>query len=284
MIKHVSLSANENPLYLFYLPLTCWAWNKFGWQPYVILVKEKHPSKNELIFDFVEKSIPCRKSCDYINTDNLIYKGYETATIAQLSRLYAAINIEASDYLITGDSDMIPLSDYWKVTEDGYVSIWGWNLTNFEHIPICYVGMKKHFWFRTLEISIDELGRGIESFIEYDLIKNPNAKSDDKQKKWVVDQDILTYRIKKQWNENHLRINPRGILSNGYPVGRIDRSAWTLQHDTYIDCHAPHDILTNRDSQYKLLSMLKHIWPNEDFTWWESYQFNFIELLKTIPQ
>lgn len=278
MTKHVALSANENPLYLFYLPITCFAWNKLGWKPFVILVKEEHPSKNDPLFIFVVKHIPGEKSLFYINAEADVFAGYKTETFAQISRLYAAMDIPDGDYLLTGDADMIPLSDYWKVYHIDAPTIWGWDLTDYQHIPICYIGMTRNQWLETMQISQWTLADGF-SIISEDLRKLPKAKSEDKEKRWVVDQDIITERITKQWKREQLHLNHRGVYPNGYPIGRVDRSAWSQLHETYIDCHAPHDILTNEESRRKLLHLLKFVWPNEDFIWWENYQKEFLKKL-----
>lgn len=284
MTKHVSLSANENPLYLFYLPLTCWAWNKFGWKPIVIFVKEKMRSKNEVVLMYVQKSISCNIIEVHLDASEFVEAGYNTATIAQLSRLYAAISINDGDYLMTGDADMVPLSDYWHIENNEIYcpKIWGWDLTENQHIPICYIGMTKSTWLKTMNIDGNYKGVWIQ-FITDDLRRLPNAKSDDPVKKWVVDQDLITERIKKEWFPLKLWRKHRGIYPNGYPIGRVDRSAWSHNHEQYIDCHAPHDILTSQESRNKLLHLLKFIWPNEDFTWWENYQNEFLELLIKTP-
>lgn len=283
MTKHVSLSANENPLYLFYLPLTCWAWNKLGWIPFVILVRDEYPSKNEKIFDFVNKSIQSGTTY-YIDARAAIQHGYKTETIAQLSRLYAALEIGDRDYLLTGDADMIPLSDYWKFVFTEFPSLYGWDLTEYNHMPICYIGMTKKLWLQTMELSQYD---SMNVVVHCDLINIPNSKSEDKTKRWVIDQDFITEKINKYWpldKFKHVTNTPRGVYKNGYPIGRVDRSAWSHAHNIYIDCHAPHDILTNEESRAKLLHLLKFIWPNEDFKWWENYQKEFLELLKTLPQ
>lgn len=289
MIKHVSLSANDNPIYLFYLPLTCWAWNKFGWRPIISLIKEQHPSKNEPLFDLVKKHSRHQILSQIdANESGLIYNGYKTETVAQLSRLYAAVFINDGDYLMTGDCDLIPLSDYWKSIFTEFPSFYGWDLTEYQHMPICFIGMSRKCWLQTMEIDNDYNGReGSLHFIQRDLNKLPNAKSQDKTKRWVVDQDFITEKINYHWpldKFKHLTDNPRGVYKNGYPIGRVDRSAWSHPHNVYIDCHAPHDILTNEESRHKLFSLLKFIWPNEDFTWWIQYQKEFLELLKTLPQ
>lgn len=280
MTKNVALSANENPLYLFYLPLTCWAWNKFGWKPFVILVKEEYPSVNEKVFQFVVKNINCDKSLFYINAEGDVYHGYKTETIAQLSRLYAALEINDGDYLMSGDADMIPLSDYWQILHIDAPTLWGWDLTNYQHIPICYAGMTKEQWLEMMQLSPWARTYGF-SVVSTELRGISNAKSDDKIKRWVIDQDVLTERVTKQWKKEQLHLNHRGVYPNGYPMGRVDRSAWSQNHETYIDCHAPHDILTSKESRDKLLHLLKFIWPNEDFTWWENYQKEFLELIKS---
>ena len=65
----------------------------------------------------------------------------------------------------------------------------------------------------------------------------------------------------------------------GYPIGRVDRSAWTLDHKVFIDAHLPHDILTNEKSYQKVMNLLHHIWPTENFKWFEEYYRDFKKLI-----
>lgn len=99
--------------------------------------------------------------------------------------------------------------------------------------------------------------------------KNSNA--------WLWDQDIITERLKKY--KIIFRVD-RGIdRRTGYPIGRVDRSNWTLDHKTFIDAHLPHDILTNDKSFHNVMQLLHTVWPKEDWKWWLEYTKQFKKLL-----
>jgi hypothetical protein len=38
MKRYIVLGVNENPKYLYYLPLVTWAWRKIGWEPFIFYV------------------------------------------------------------------------------------------------------------------------------------------------------------------------------------------------------------------------------------------------------
>ena len=50
--KYIVLSTNWNPDYLYYTPIVCWAWERFGWTPIVMLngLNDQPP-----IFDLVAR-------------------------------------------------------------------------------------------------------------------------------------------------------------------------------------------------------------------------------------
>lgn len=270
MNKKIVLSVNENPEYLFYLPLTVWAWQQFGWEPIVFMSGKQDQEILKLIYGYQWMKLRNRF---VIRLNN----GYQTDTLAQVSRLYAGCVASATDYLMTGDVDMLPLSDYWK-PEKNRITVWGHDLTGHQHIPICYIGMDRLNWRDTMNLYSTDY----DLLIKRDLDSMPNAKSEDQVKRWVVDQDLITERINSIEGGGKLFIG-RGILPNGYPVGRVDRSAWTLDHPQFIDAHLPRGIWkdTNegQDNFKKTLILLYVIWPKEDFTWFVDYAKQFYQLV-----
>lgn len=257
MKKHVVLSVNENPKYFAYLPLVTWAWRKFGWEPIIFFRGELFNSLAVMIF----KTAGINEANGW-QLPSL--KEYGSDTITQISRLYAACVVTEQAFIMTSDVDMIPLSDYWDFNEEA-ITIWGHDLTGYQHTPICYIGMKASYWKEVMKLESNDYN----ALIKRDLDSMPNAKSEDSVKRWVVDQDLITERINASTHPKEIII--RGMYENGYPIGRVDRSAWSQLHNTYIDCHGPHDLLENPDSREKLMRLLRFIWPEENFTWFENY-------------
>ena len=262
MTKFVVISVNENPQYLFYLPLTIWAWRKFGWTPIVMC---SGPQGIHFLAAIKHSLNPDMWRVGPID-------GYGTDTTAQVSRLYAAcLYGPDNDYLMTSDVDMLPLSDYWKFDPEK-ITVWGHDLTGFQHMPICYIGMKRTRWIEVMGL----YSHRYNELIKRDLDDMPNAKSSDSVKRWVVDQDLITDRINSVTFEKDFVA--RGTLPNGYPVGRVDRSAWIMEHPQMIDCHMLRDIYSNPDHLAKTMLLLYKVWPDEDFTWFTDYvkEFNIL--------
>lgn len=259
--KYIVLSVNWNPDYLFYTPLCCWAWKKFGWFPVVFYQGETTPA-TLLALD---------KSTPFLYEEAKDIDGYRSDTITQTSRLYGAC--VADGYLMTGDIDMIPLSDFWKPNEDE-ITVYGYDLTDFTQVPICYVGMTSQRWIEIMGIT----SKDYNALIKRDLSSMPEAhESQPWEKRWGVDQQLLTKRIMEtQFKKTFIN---RGKLPNGYARGRVDRGAWSLDHPEFIDAHLLRDMYKKSDTGAmnfaKTMRLLERIWPEEDFTWFREYTTQF---------
>lgn len=263
MKKYIVLSVNDNPDYLFHVPLTVWAWEQLGWWPIVF-----YSGKFEGLADYVFRFTFEEYDGSFVYGLNDI-PGYKSETITQVSRLYGAC--VADGYLMTGDIDMLPLSDYWKPNLTT-LSVWGRDLTDY-HYPICYIGAPTEVWLSIMMIVGDDYNRQIKE----DLNSTPQAMSTDNIKRWVTDQDMITERI------NNSIYTPtqyfRGTdKRTGYPIGRIDRSNWRLDHRQYIDCHMFHGIQNDETKFKKTLEMLHTVWSKEDWSWWINYYKEFKKL------
>lgn len=259
MTKKIVLSVNWNPDYLYYLPICAWAWRKIGWEPVVFY---HGPISGLTVFTFETAGVEMIKLSDI--------DGYRSDTITQVSRLYAACTEEG--YLMTGDIDMIPLSDYWKYDESD-ITIWGHDLTGYKHYPICYIGMTHQRWVEVMGLS----SSNYDALIKRDLDTLPQAKDPDFYKYWFSDQDLITTKIDQ--TEFKKTIINRGQYANGYAKGRIDRGSWSLLHDQFIDCHMLRDIYKRSDTGFgnfsKTRTMLEKIWPESDFQWFQDYTLQY---------
>lgn len=199
-------------------------------------------------------------------------KGYRSDTITQVSRLYAAC-IQKDAYLMTGDIDMIPLSDYWQPKEDE-ITIYGHDLTGYTQYPICYIGMPSNRWVEVMGLTSDDYN----ALIKRDLDLMPQAKDPDFYKYWFTDQELITKRIGQ--TEFKKTIINRGQYPNGLAKGRVDRANWDLNqlHSPYIDSHLLRDICKNAKNLNDTLALLYMIWPEEDFSWFVDYVFEFKKL------
>lgn len=262
MRKYIVLSVNDNPDYLYFTPLTIWAWRKFGWEP--IIMYQGRLSDIADVWQNSEIEKPLVILVEQVG-------GYRSDTITQISRLYAACVQEG--YLMTGDIDMIPLSDYWHPNENE-ITVYGHDLTEFGHYPICYIGMPHTRWIEVMGLTSADYNK----LIKRDLDTLPQAKDSDFYKYWFCDQDLITKRI----NETQFpkTIVKRGQLPNGFARGRVDRGAWTLDHKEFIDAHL-HQQMYHKDREDKFnqtLDLLYKIWPYEDFDWFIRYTHEFRKL------
>lgn len=271
MKKYIVLSVNWNPDYLYYLPLCVWAWRKFGWEP-IVFYHPKGTGHDPLLSKATIGSEPIRK---YLHDKGSVnFDGYRSDTITQVSRLYGACAVDGENYLMTGDIDMIPLSDYWKPDENE-ITIYGHDLTGYGNYPICYIGMKSSRW-----IEVMGLGTDYNELIKRDLSGIPKASSGRWEDYWETDQDLITKRLNDtQFKKTFIT---RGQLPNGYARGRVDRGAWSLDHEEFIDAHLLRDCYklsdTGAGNLAKTMRLLEKIWPNEDFTWFREYTKEFQKL------
>lgn len=280
MKKYVILSVNDNVDYFYYTPLTCWAWIRLGWEPIVFY---HQGNKSEKLSEVEELALQTG-TFSSANTIKFLQSinGYRSDTITQISRLYGTCVTDG--YIMTGDIDMIPLSDYWH-PDPNKITVYGHDLTGFTHYPICYIGMDSMKWADVMNIKDNDYNK----WIKRDLDALPQAKSTDFYKYWSTDQDLITDRIKQYGLSNVDFIN-RGQYANGYAKGRVDRGIWTMDHEQYIDCHMHRDIFKafqnpnheNYDTYAKKWSdtirMLEKCFQGENFDWFVDYTKEYAKL------
>lgn len=273
MKKHVILSVNQNPAYLFYVPLTVWCWRTFGWEPIIFSVGyDNHIDNliNETFAELHKEMTAEMKNLYQIKRFDVSKYSFPSETVAQVSRLYGAC--VADGYLMTSDIDLIPLSDYWQPDFEK-LTVWGRDLTDY-HYPIGYIGAPAGTWKEIMLLPHSDYNE----LIQFDIERSFD-KSATKQKKWVFDQDLITARINES---SHFpeRVDRGTDKKTGYPKGRVDRSSWHLNHVELIDAHLFHDAHINDESFRKIMVLLKTVWPNEDWTWFVNYRNEFKKLCK----
>jgi hypothetical protein len=201
--------------------------------------------------------------------------GILEATIAQVVRLYGAESVNDGDMVMLGDIDLIPLGNHWKPSAD-VMTVYNHDLTGFTEIPMCFVAGPKEEWVKLMSLTgstLDDLHR--------DFAKYPNAKSDDFYKRWGCDQQVLTAKIQAYQKLNTVIYINRGPSDlHGYARGRVDRApgGWRLDLPELIDAHLEQQTHHSSEKIRRLFDLLHHVWPNEDFTWWEDYTEKFREL------
>lgn len=211
MKKTVILSSNDDPNYIQYLPYIQEAWNKLGWNTLTFYIgnqKLQSNNTNQII---------------YLETNNK----FRESTIIQCSRLFGGYFID-NGIIMTSDVDMMPLSDYWKPEYDE-VTCYGWDLTNYNQFPICYIAANTENWKKLIpEKNIEEL---LNKY-HYSISQNFNEW-------WFTDQLIITERLLAI--KDKIKTIDRGTI-NGLAKGRIDRVSWyntKLYDNQKVDAHMP---------------------------------------------
>lgn len=261
MKKYVVLGVNENTKYMYYLPIVNWAWQNFGWKV-ILFYAGQHPNK---FHEVIKKANKDNNNPWQIKSVPQI-DGYKSETLAQVSRLYGADLVDDDSYLMTSDVDMLPLNNNIFHYEGHRVLTIGRDLTDY-HYPICYIGGRAHVWRKFMNVN----GTVIETLLKRDLRQQKNM--------WGLDQDIVTEKLLAYGIENIHHVNRGTDTRTGYPIGRVDRSHWTLDHKIFVDAHLPHDVLTNDKSFHNVMQLLHTIWPKQDWKWFLEYTKNFKKLL-----
>lgn len=180
----------------------------------------------------------------------------DSVITSQCIRLYAHQHVKPDTMLMTSDIDMLPLSDYWNPEYVG-ITVYGRNLS-IEHQPICYIAMTGHNW---------------------NIVMGNNMKADIKRfgEKWTTDQDIVTDSLSIFVRKEIDR--PISPLT-GYPVGRIDRSAWdkSLNQVERIDSHLLRPGWTD-ESWPKIIALIEEcLHPTlAERKWLENYRDTWIK-------
>lgn len=269
MKKYIILSVNDNTDYLFYTPLTVWAWRFFGWEPILFYRGDVKAELFKMVWD----------QCP----DLLVYRvdsidGYRDDTITQISRLYSGDQIIEQSFVMTGDIDLIPLSDYWHPNENG-ITVYGHDLTGFGHYPICFIAMDNYKWSEVMKLVYDVEVDTLNANIKRDLDTLPQAKDPDFYKYWFSDQDLITQRLNEYGHDKITFIN-RGQGSHGYARGRVDRGGggWVLNQPELIDAHLEQQTHHKKEKIERLYELLAHVWPDQNFDWFRTYTEKFREL------
>lgn len=268
MNKYIILSVNHNVDYMYFLPLTVWSWQRIGFEP-IIFYRGDPGELPKLCFN----GLRLLRNGTGIKTIDSI-EGVKDATIAQVSRLYAGCvsTLEDDDYLMLGDVDMLALGSHWN-GDTSKVTVYNHDLTGFGEIPMCYVGAPKHLWKQIMRLD----GITYNEAIKRDIENYPNAKDPDFYKWWGCDQQILTARL-KEYGTGKIDFINRGQYTNGFARGRVDRGAWSLNHDVFIDAHLMQQTHHSVEKIEKLFELLHKVWPGEDFTWFMDYTKEFKRL------
>lgn len=267
----VILSTNDNNDYLFFTPITAWVWRKFGFSSILFMPYKQY---NEGLLNLVlSTGMSCIDQTVFVD----VPEGYREDTITQCSRMYAGcLDLHPEEYIMTGDIDMLCLSDYLKPDDESKIHLHGHDLTGYGQYPMCYVGAKVKHWREIMNIKAGNWNE----YLQRDLSEFPKAKSDKWEEYWQVDQDILTDRLKRYGADKCESVHRGHSILTGLPVGRVDRHSWakTLGESVKIDAHLLRPGYTD-ENFYKILSLLAETFPKENLQWIMDYRTKYLTFL-----
>lgn len=233
MNKYAILSTDNNPDYYSLLPLVCHSWRKIGYTPIVIFVNVPEIARHEIM-----------NACPVGSIFRLYepVEGVKDSTIAQLMRLWPLIDND-EDVIVTGDADMVIARDiFTHDVSQGQIVSYGFDLTGRSELPICYVRTRAAKWRELMgEFTIPEA-----------------AYSDQWERYWSTDQQLLTQRAREYGMERITFIDRGNQNKHGLPTGRWDRYDWAHIPDSIIDVHMKRN---SWEAQYQVAERL---WPGED--------------------
>ena len=261
--KTVLLSVDNNLKYLYLLPIVAKSWNIQGWTCCIYLnnITDKQ-------YEFIREELN-KVGIDYITISSTKTSStINPALYTQCERMYMPQCIQdKSTYCIMSDVDMFIASDFLNRDYDK-VNSFGYDLTGYTQIPMCYVGMTVDKW--------DQLMGTYD--VEVDLATYAKKDSQDFYQAWGCDQDILTGRMRGIVGYHNVNFIERGKDhdNSGLPMGRLDRYNWVYPKGQIHDCHLPHDAI---DKVEKIEEMCKFIYPNENWNWIQPYTEEFKKLI-----
>jgi hypothetical protein len=227
MNKIVVNTTNDKQMYAFFMPLVAMLWNKIiGYSPISLFVGNKehwHSTElNKLIINETEKYA----RVFYIDQ----YPGIESATIAQVSRLYASAipDLNSDDYLLTSDVDMFPLNKERFHGQDLSKPFHVFNSDAYlpeEKFAMCYLGGKVSAWREIMEIKSLNLDIALTEGFYTKPIEQP----------WNHDE-LTFYKQIVKWGKEKCQLIPR---VGGDNFGRVDRGSWRFHGNLkgYVDSH-----------------------------------------------
>ncbi|CAF0783789.1 unnamed protein product [Brachionus calyciflorus] len=263
--KYVLMATNidekDNKFYYFYLPFCAEAWKKLGFKTVILLISTKEVDLENLKID----NQPAMKTIEYLKKLDckLIViksdKNYGKIT-SMVSRLFAGAITELNDedYIMTSDSDLIPISkSYYNTESHDAITVWNafccgsYQLKNknYEMYPMGHIGMKKKHWREVMNFNKEtKINSESVRILVGDNMGNHLFKEDDKIARgdptWFADQTILSKQISIYVNElNRTELIKKKFTGIRYDRIYSDSELIKLANDSYdqlTDFHAFH--------------------------------------------
>lgn len=262
------ISTTYDDRYLWFLPLTTWAWNKLG-VDVVCFIPYRNTSGDKfmLVSDTLVK----------INAKGVIYNfdcpEHKEATYAQCSRLYGAcLDLPEDEILVTGDIDMLLLANPAINLNKDCFYVLGADLVPEKQYPICYLMSSVKKWREVFDISNQTYQQKLDELLGDIDCENMRGNY------WGKDQEEAFNKISQC---QHKVLMNRAILGTQFAGNRYDRDdAFLLDRLSLntVDYHMNRPGFEDENFN-KILQVLQYHYPNENFEWLINYNEEYKRLL-----
>lgn len=260
------ISTTYDDRYLWFLPLTTWAWNKLGVDVVCFMPYQYAESvqKFGLVYDTIEEN---NLKCDFWNFDCPEHK---EATYSQCSRLYGAcLDLPEDEILVTGDIDLLSF----KLPP--YISgftIYGSDLVPQHQYPMCFISAKVKDWRNAFELYDKTYQQCLDETIGKEECENMRGNL------WSRDQETAYNKINLT-QEINLVLRSNGL--NQFAQNRVDRTDtnWrSYLNDNLIDAHLWRPGYTDENFA-NIMELMTTMYPNDDFSWLVEYNEKYKALI-----
>lgn len=266
------ISSTYDDLYLFFLPITTWCWNKLGVDVICFLPKKEKDNKFLLVNETMIRKCPSDNNwLAYFDAPE-----NKQATYSQCSRLYAAAidHLPEDEVLITSDIDMgifqLPPYAEEQSPKIAPITIFGTDLVPEGQFPMCYASAMVKDWRKIMRINGKKFQECLDEQLAHEEMENMRGNL------WSRDQELL---FKYAWMD----VFPVNRAREGtqFAALRYDRDdsflLERLSPDT-IDFHMPRPGYEDKAFEI-ILTVLKYHYPNDDFQWLIDYKNQYQQLV-----
>lgn len=270
------ISTTYDDQYLFYLPITTWAWNKLGIDVICFVPHYESPSLSVEKYDLISETMwgDAFQMCFFTAPK------HKEATYAQCSRLYAAALpwIPDDEALIIGDIDMAVFNkQYFGQYNDGKIHVVGADLVPDFQYPMCYIAMPATKWRMIMDIKNNDTPQ-----IKLDRLLGDLECEHFRGNYWAKDQETIYNHLQF----NYLFEDGEGLIKHfraspgtQFATRRADRDGWPeVIPPDIIDAHLPRPGYTPENFA-RILNLFQAMYPNEDFTWMIDYRNEYVKLI-----
>lgn len=253
------LTSDDNPDYLFCLPIVAKTWELQGFEPFMVVISNDAEPIRELFTKYGFNKLLAWPDVLSVKSE------LNPCLYPQCLRLYLGRNRIDSQYVVIGDADMLIASNFLYRDFDK-VNVFGHDLTDFNEIPMCYVGCTADKWGKIFKDRIDK-----------DIIKYSKYDSTVWHEAWGSDQQILTAKL-KEYGFDRINFINRGLDSSNQnlPSGRWDRYGnFKLPAGQIDDVHLMRKPYLPKNVE-KVQSILHHIYPNQYWGWVSELAYDLI--------